>query len=205
LSFDFGVIVLEKDLFGVLFFGFLLDFFFSLSGKTVVAELVDFLEVLEGIDFADVIFGDEVGCCLGFVVFVAEDFGVQVSVDLLDFAFAEFFDDLVLFLPEDGKVAIFGFSLKVRKMFFVKSAASEGILDLLDFAIGGEGQKLGNLFLIKIIGDDTHIQESGKVLKLKNAFGEDNGFAVINQVKLALVDDSFFESLNGVEVVSEGF
>ena len=205
MSFDFGVIVLEKDLFGVLFFWFLLDFFLSLSGKTVVAELVDFFEVLEGIDFADVIFGDEVGCCLGFVVFVAKDFGIQVSVDLFDFAFAEFFDDLVLFLPEDGKVAVFGFSLKISKMFFVKSTSSEGILDLLHFAIGSEGQQLSNLFLIKIISDDIHIQDCRKVLKLKNAFGEYNGFSVINQVKLALVDDSFFESLNGVEVVSEGF
>jgi hypothetical protein len=71
LCLDFGVIVLEKDLFGVLFFWFLFDFFFSLSGKTVVAELVDFLEILEGVDFTDVIFGNEVGCFLGFIVFVA--------------------------------------------------------------------------------------------------------------------------------------
>ena len=90
-------------------------------------------------------------------------------------------------------------------MFFMKSASSERIFHLLYFSIRRERQKLPNLSLIKIIPDHIDIQHRRKVLQLKNSFRQHDCLSPINQVKLALVDDSFFEALNRVQIVSQRF
>lgn len=205
MSFEFGVIVLEEDLFGVLFFWFFFNLFLSFSGKTVVAKFVNFFQILEGVHFANIVFNDKIGCPFGCVGFVSKDFGVQVSIDFFDFTFTEFLNDLVLFLSKDGKVAVFGFSFEVSQMFFVKAVSCECLFDLFDFAIGCKGQEFGNFLLSEMLVDDIDVEKGRKVFEFQDAFGENNVFTVPNQVEVTLIDDGFLKAFNGVEMVCEGF
>lgn len=115
-------------------------------------------------DFADIVLEDEVVDFLRFVVFVAEDLGIKISVDFFEFAFAQFLDDLVLFLPQNRKVAILGFSFKLSEMFFMEAKACERVLNFLNFAIGSERQKLVYLLSVEILSYDIHVQHRRKVL-----------------------------------------
>ena len=83
----------------------------------------------------------------------------------------------------------------------MEARAFERILNFLYFAIGSERQKLVELLSVEILSYDVDVQHSRKVLKFKDPFREYYGFAIIKQVELTLIDDGFFQTFNGVEIV----
>lgn len=126
-------------------------------------------------------------------------------VDLFEFTLAEFLDDLVLFLSENGEVTIFSFSLKLSEMFFVEARPCECVLKLLKLLIGSERQKLSELFWCEILSDYVDVKDRGEILHLKNSFGQDNGLTLINKIELTLIDNGFFKTLYRMKIVSKSF
>jgi hypothetical protein len=56
---------------------------------------------LERGDLTYIVLDDKVLDFFGFVVFVAEDLSIKISVDFFEFALAQLLNDLVLFLPQN--------------------------------------------------------------------------------------------------------
>jgi hypothetical protein len=129
LSFEFRVVILKKDLFCDLFFWFFLDFFLSLSRVAIVAELVEFFQILKGCYFTDIVLDAKMDIFIIFRVSVSQNLGVQVLVNLFEFALAQFFNYLIFLFSEHGKVSAFGFPFKVSEVLLVKTLPSQSILD----------------------------------------------------------------------------
>lgn len=48
-----------------------------------------------------------------------------------------------------------------------------------------------------------HVEKGRKVLDFKESFRQDDRFAIINHIELALIDDGLLEALDGMEVVTQ--
>lgn len=88
LSFEFWIIILEEDLFGVFFLRLFLNLLLGLGGIAVVTELVHVFQILKWSDLTDVILYGEVGVPFCFFVPISENLAIQILVDLLQFALA---------------------------------------------------------------------------------------------------------------------
>lgn len=112
-----------------LFFWFFLDFFLSLSRVAIVAELIEFFQILKGCYFTDIVLDAKMDIFIIFRVSVSQNLGVQVLVNLFEFALAQFFNYLIFLFSEYGKVSAFGFPFKVSEVLLVKTLPSQSILD----------------------------------------------------------------------------
>ena len=121
LRFQLGIIILEEYLFGILLLWFFLDFFFCLCRITIVTEIIQLLQVLNRCYLTDIIFYCEMDIFLSVGVSISKYFSIQVLINLFQFAFAQFFFNLVLLFPKYRKISILCLSFKLREMFFMKS------------------------------------------------------------------------------------
>lgn len=121
LGFQLGIIILKEYLSGILLLWFFLDFFFSLCCITIVTEIIQFFQILNRCYLTNIIFYCEMYIFLSVDVSISEYFSIQVLINLFQFAFTQFFFNMVLLFPKYRKVSILRLSFKLREMFFMKS------------------------------------------------------------------------------------